>query len=56
MQEFQVTLKLNTGTMKKINKTEPGTARKYESVLELEPKLPDNLSQICNRTWNRQII
>ena len=45
MQEFELTLKLKTRTMRKINKTGPGTARKSESVLEPEPEPPDNLSQ-----------
>ena len=54
MHEFELTLKLETRTMRKINKTRPGTARKSKSVLEPEP--PDNLSQFWNRTRNRQII
>ena len=46
MQEFELTLKLKTRTMKKINKTGLGTARKSESVLEPEP--PKALSQFQN--------
>ena len=56
MQEFELTLKLNARTMKKIFKTGPGTANKSESVLEPEPELPDNLSQFLNRTRKRKII
>ena len=56
MQEFELTLKLKTITMKKINKTGPGTARKSESVLEPEPEPPDNLNQFWTQTRNRQII
>ena len=39
MQEFELTLELKTRTMRKINKIEPGTARKSGSVLESEPEL-----------------
>ena len=56
MQEFELTLKLKTRTMRKIDKTVPRTARKSESVLEPKPELPDSLSQFWNQTRNRQII
>ena len=56
MQESELTLKLQTTSMRKIYKTGPGTARKSESVLEPEPEPPDNLSQFWNRTRNRKII
>ena len=56
MDDFELTLKLKTITMRKINKTGPGTARKSKSVIEPEPELPENLSQFWNRTRSRQII
>ena len=48
MQEFELTLKLKTRTMRKINKTGPGTARRPQSVLEPEPEPPRALGQFQN--------
>ena len=56
MHKFELTLKLKIKTMRKINKTGPGTARKSKSVLEPEREPPDNLSQYWNPTRNRQKI
>ena len=46
MQEYELTLKLKTGTMRKNNKTWPGTTKKSESVLDQEP-VPVVYTKLC---------